>query len=66
MDTTGAGDCFIGALLYQLLENGCTPADLPGLDSVALSRLLTFASRCSAFTVAQKGAVMPSLAQIGE
>ena len=47
-------------------ENGCTPADLPGLDSAALSRLLTFASRCSAFTVAQKGAVMPSLAQIGE
>ena len=66
VDTTGAGDCFIGALLYQLLENGCTPADLPGLDSAALSRLLTFASRCSAFTVAQKGAVMPSLAQIGE
>lgn len=63
-DTTGAGDCFIGSLLYQLLENDCKPADLPDLGSAELSRLLTFSSRCSAFTVAQKGAVMPTLDQV--
>lgn len=63
-DTTGAGDCFIGSLLYQLLEKGCTPADLPELDSETLAALLAFSSRCSAFTVAQKGAVMPTLDQV--
>src|SRR5216683_1197549 len=29
VDTTGAGDAFIGAILYQLVERNCsTPADL--------------------------------------
>lgn len=63
-DTTGAGDSFIGSLLYQLCRDDVTPADLAGLEADRLAEYLRFSSHYAALTVAQKGAVMATLEQV--
>ena len=67
-DTTGAGDAFIGALLYQLLETG---ADQKGLSAVLAQHghsILTFANAAGAISTTGKGAIssLPSKNQIEE
>ena len=63
-DTTGAGDSFIGSLLYQLCRDEVAPAGLAGLGLDRLADYLRFSSHCAALTVARKGAVMATLEQV--
>lgn len=42
VDTTGAGDAFIGSFLYQLYADGVTEADLPELTSDKMAVYLDF------------------------
>lgn len=55
MDTTGAGDAFVGGLLHILAKN-------KGLldDEIALRSALQFACACGAITTTGKGAI-PSM-----
>ncbi|OLN22084.1 carbohydrate kinase [Domibacillus antri] len=65
-DTTGAGDAFIGALLYRLLDTGADQHELKAvLERNALS-ILTFANAAGAITTTGKGAIssLPSKKQI--
>lgn len=58
VDTTGAGDAFIGAILYQLAQQGCnTPSDLASLSEHDLSHLGSFANRVAALSVTRYGGI---------
>ena len=62
VDTTGAGDAFLGAFLYRLLERDLS------LDSVsveALTDLLAYANAAGALSVTRPGAI-PSLPDAAE
>ncbi|MEK8128142.1 carbohydrate kinase [Paenibacillus filicis] len=54
-DTTGAGDAFIGALLYQLHVRGLK-AD--GIGTEDIRQMLDFANAAAALTTTRKGAVV--------
>lgn len=68
IDTTAAGDAFVGGLLYLLAARGVTPANIDALlcDEAELTPLLRFAAACGALTVTQHGAfaAMPTLAEV--
>ena len=67
VDSTAAGDSFIGGFLYQLSQADIGVAELANLTDVdGLETMLRFASRCGAYTVGHKGAfnAMPSLQDI--
>lgn len=59
VDTTGAGDAFIGAIIYQLLARGIT---LNNLEDVQDDAIVSFAHKVSRHVVLEKGAipVMPT------
>ena len=63
VDTTGAGDAFDGAVLYQLLKLDCR---LDRLDMKTLSYLARFACAAGALATTKLGAIaaMPTLAQV--
>lgn len=63
-DTTGAGDSFIGALLYRLMEDGVTAETLPALTEEKLKDYLTFCARYASLTVQKKGAVMATMEEL--
>jgi len=63
VDTTGAGDSFAGAFLYQLMRDGITADILHILRAEKLQEYLEYASKCSAYTCAHKGAVMPTASE---
>ena len=50
-DTTGAGDSFVGATLYQLVENGFD------ISAAALKRILTYANKTAGYVVGRAGAI---------
>lgn len=54
-DTTGAGDSFIGAFLYQLLRDDVT--DLEAVDFGTLKEYLDFANAYAAYTTTKEGAL---------
>lgn len=56
VDTTGAGDCLIGAFLYRLIREDVA-ADLSTLPKDRLISDLTFAVRCAAVCVSGHGAI---------
>ncbi len=60
-DTNGAGDTFLGALLYRLTRRGDSP--LEGLTASELEEYLDFSNRCAAVTCSRPGAIpaMPTL-----
>lgn len=60
VDTTGAGDCFIGSIIYKLLR-GEAALDINSVDDA-----MKFASRACAFVISKKGAAeaMPTLAEV--
>ena len=64
VDATGAGDSFIGAVLYQLLYK----YDMSKLGENELKDIITFANATGALVVTKKGAidVMPTLEQVFE
>lgn len=66
VDTTGAGDAFIGSFLYQLYKDGVTKADLPELTSDKMAVYLDFSNRYCAKSVQKAGAIAsyPTLAEM--
>lgn len=58
VDTTGAGDAFMGALLYRLAQQGCnTPADLQALSMHDLHILGSFANQVAGLSVTRYGGI---------
>lgn len=55
IDATGAGDAFVGAVLYQLLDTKA--ADLPGLSLDAWRKIITNANKAGARTCEYMGAM---------
>jgi fructokinase len=67
-DTTGAGDSFIGSLLYQLSSNKVKLEDLVTLDKRKIKDLLRFSNGVAALTVSKKGAIaaLPTRVEVEE
>ncbi len=65
-DTTGAGDSFIGAILYKISSQNITLDDLVSLDKNIVENILDFANRTAAITVSRKGAIgaLPTFEEI--
>ncbi len=67
VDTTGAGDAFIGAVLYQLVQQGCNmPSDLQVLSEDDLTKLGNFANSVAAVSVTRYGGIpsFPSMIEV--
>lgn len=61
VDTTAAGDAFIGGLIYQLAQQRVTPTELSGwLHTEIFQQALHFACACGAHAASKAGA-FPSL-----
>ena len=56
-DTTGAGDSFIGSLLYQVTEGEYSLEQLVDLSEEKVQEILTFSNATAALTVCKKGAI---------
>ena len=56
-DTTGAGDSFIGSLLYQVAEGEYSLEELVTLTEEKVQEILTFSNATAALTVCKKGAI---------
>jgi fructokinase len=66
VDTTGAGDAFMGAVLHTLIEIGCqTPSDIAQLSSDDLYRLGLFANTVAGISCTRYGGIL-SLPYIDE
>ncbi|MEF2964994.1 PfkB family carbohydrate kinase [Paenibacillus sp. M1] len=63
IDTTGAGDAFLGCLLYKILETGSSLYDLTNQQMISM---LTFANAGGALATTRKGALgaMPTTEEI--
>lgn len=57
VDTTGAGDAFIGSFLYCLAEGQKTPENLPDLTEEEMSRMLRFSNIYCGKSVEREGAI---------
>ena len=58
VDTTGAGDAFMGAILHGLVQQGCsTPTDLRQLSVEELRNLGAFANRVAGLSVTRYGGI---------
>lgn len=68
MDTTAAGDAFVGGLLSRLDHEGVTPASFDALiaDEARLVELIRFAAACGAITATRKGSftAIPDQAEV--
>ena len=65
VDTTGAGDSHLGAMLYQIIENGQYPGEI---DMNTLTDYVNFANTMAAYVTTQYGsaAIMPDYAKVQE
>lgn len=57
IDTTGAGDSFIGSFLYQLGKENITIESLEYIDSTKVLSMLEFSNEYAADTTTKKGAI---------
>jgi fructokinase len=67
VDTTGAGDAFMGAMLYQLVQRGYrTPADLGQLSEDDLKVLGSFANRVAGLSCTRYGGIasLPFMSEV--
>ncbi|MCR5716250.1 MAG: carbohydrate kinase [Lachnospiraceae bacterium] len=66
VDTTGAGDGFIGAFLYQLSAAGVTAKTLTEVDSQVLTGALAFSNAFCGLSVQKAGAIAsyPAYAEV--
>jgi fructokinase len=62
-DTTGAGDAFLGAMLYRLCKSD---KDINGLSRAEIENIIDFANAAGALTTHKKGAIpaLPTLAEV--
>ena len=67
VDTTGAGDGFIGSFLWQLHAAGADRAALAGLTAARLDKWLAFSNKFCGISVQGSGAIAsyPDAAQMG-
>ncbi|WHH58077.1 carbohydrate kinase [Petroclostridium sp. X23] len=65
IDTTGAGDAFLGSFLYQVIEKGMT---LSNLSKANIEEMIDFANAAGSVTTVKKGAIpaMPVISEIEE
>lgn len=65
VDTTGAGDCFMGAILYSIIKRGGSIDDLTAEE---LYEIIDFANAAGAISIATRGGAisMPTIDQIIE
>ncbi|GAC1459554.1 MAG: carbohydrate kinase [Pseudarthrobacter sp.] len=70
VDTVGAGDSFMAALLSGIVDRGLDGAqnreDLRGLPAEGLAELLAHASRAAAITVSRPGTNPPTRAELND
>ena len=66
VDTTGAGDGFIGSFLFKLMTDGITTEALTNLNKRQLEEYINFANRFCAHSVLGEGAIdsYPNLEQM--
>jgi fructokinase len=65
VDTIGAGDSFQAGLLFALHTMGrIAPQTIAEMTAEELSRALTFATQCAAFTCGRRGADPPRLSEL--
>ncbi|HAX73820.1 MAG TPA: carbohydrate kinase [Firmicutes bacterium] len=66
IDTTGAGDSFIGAFLYQLIKKQVDGEF--AVDKIKMEEILDFANKVASMVVEQKGTIdiMPTLEQVNQ
>lgn len=57
IDTTGAGDSFIGSFLFNLLEDDINVNDLENLNPKTLEEYLIFSNHYAAYSTTKKGAI---------
>ncbi len=57
VDTTGAGDGFIGSFLYQLFKNGVNAKNIEDVSSEQMESFLKFSNRFCGYSVQKKGAI---------
>ena len=57
VDTTGAGDGFIGSFLYQLWRDGVDISALDGLTKEQMEEYITFSNRFCEYSVFGNGAI---------
>lgn len=57
VDTTGAGDAFIGSFLYQLYRDGVTPETLDRVTKEQYEQYLAASNKYCAKSVMEKGAI---------
>ena len=67
-DTTGAGDSFIGAVLYKISSQNLSLNDLVNLSEEDKKEILVFANATAAVTVSKKGAIgaLPTIEEVNE
>ena len=66
IDTIGAGDTIMGALLAQIDERGLTVADLTNVSADQWREILHYAAAAAAITVSRKGAQPPTKTEVEE
>ncbi len=64
VDTTGAGDSFIGSFLFQLTRGGYGTEALSVLSEEELTRFLNFSADYAALTVSKMGADMADMEEM--
>ncbi len=65
IDTVGAGDTFLGGLLFGLVRQGIVTAqDLAALEGADLAKILRFANVAAGLNCAYRGCNPPSLAEV--
>ena len=57
VDTTGAGDAFIGSFLWQLANDGIGYGDIDSLSDESLHKYIEFSNKYSAASVMKYGAI---------
>lgn len=57
LDTTGAGDAFIGSFLYSLLKDDVKVDDLESISDDILREYLLFSNSYAAYSTTKKGAI---------
>lgn len=66
IDTTGAGDTFMGAMLFQLQRNAVTSETIASLGRDAVAEFLLRAAKAAAVSVTRRGAIpaMPTYSEV--
>jgi fructokinase len=62
VDTTGAGDAFMGGLLYHISKLGCNPGEI---SKGEIENIIDFANAVGALCASKKGAI-PAMPEINE